>query len=163
MASPRGKKKMIFNEESGTLLNTGTAPLLDISAINEEGMYENLTGAVAPRRINSYNSNNEEKYVNLSGALAPRLYNSNNNVEKARPRRRSRATARHLPLIIDLESPNTRNNNGASSPTRLNYAFSINEETGSRRARKHSKSPTRRRRKRSNSHTRRNKNKVKIE
>lgn len=140
MASPRGKKKLL-NEESNLFTFSGHAPLLDTSAINEEGMFENL---------------------NLSGAKAPRINSSNNNVEKGKTR--SRATARRLPLIVNLESPPVYYNNGASSPTRHDYAFMVNEENP--KPRKHSKSRRRSKSKtkRSPSHTRRNsKNKVKID
>jgi len=142
MASPRGKKKLL-NEESNLFTFSGHAPLLDTSAINEEGMFENLSGAKAPRR---YNSNN------------------NSNIEKGTTR--SRATARRLPLIVNLESPPVRYNNGASSPTRADYAFTIDEEKGEKRGRKHSKSRRRSKSKsrKSHSHTRKSsKNKVKID
>lgn len=142
MASPRGKKKLL-NEESNVFTFSGHAPLLDTSAINEEGMFENL---------------------NLSGAKAPRINSSNNNVEKGKTR--SRAVARRLPLIVNLESPPIRHNNGASSPTRADYAFTIDEEKGEKRGRKHSKSRRRSKSKsrKSHSHTRRSsKNKVKID
>ena len=44
MATPRGKKKIPnFNEESN-YRNTGVPLILDTSAINEEGMYEILSG-----------------------------------------------------------------------------------------------------------------------
>ena len=151
MATPRGKKKIPnFNEESN-YRNTGVPLILDTSAINEEGMYENLSETIIPRL--------NEEYVNLSENMASN--NNNNNLGKTR--RRSRATTKNLPLIIDIESPIIYNNKGASSHRRPNYAFTINEEKG-RRGRKHSKSLTRRRRKNSKSTTRRNNtNKVKID
>jgi hypothetical protein len=144
MASPRGKKKLL-NEESNVFTFSGHAPLLDTSAINEEGMFENL---------------------NISGAKAPRRYNSNNNSNIEKGTTRSRAIARRLPLIVNLESPPIRHNNGASSPTRADYAFTIDEEKGEKRGRKHSKSRRRSKSKsrKSHSRTRRtSKNKVKIE